>query len=238
MTRVITDARPSTTRLRMTPARARRTHLDGGWWPRSTDPAAEVPGLVRAIDDLRGPVTRLILAAEGWKAHPDRLSVGNRVLRLGYFHSQPISLLTALCANGDRVDLLVVPPDTAEGIADAAMILATATDDFVSAPHILATVSNRRSRLTIDAAVQAWETEGGCLGTMRRIAVPNKWIGRQMTHIDKAEIITILRSRGLHDRADWFDREFAGLVDTQTNASLLRMLHIDPEALSTVDVNR
>ncbi|HZM82176.1 MAG TPA: hypothetical protein VFC19_41180 [Candidatus Limnocylindrales bacterium] len=50
-------------------------------------------------------------------------------------------------------------------------------------------------------------------------------------HIGKAEIVAVLRSRGLHDRADWVDRELPQLVDTHTNSSLLRMLHIDPEAL-------
>jgi hypothetical protein len=119
---------PSTPRLRMEPTGARRTLLDGAWWPRSTDPVAELPGLVLAIDKLRGPVTRLVLAAGGWDSHPRRLGVAGRVLRLGYFSSQPVSLLTAICGN-ERVDLLVVPPNTDGGTADAAMILAaTATN--------------------------------------------------------------------------------------------------------------
>jgi len=139
-TTVVSPTPPSGPRLRVPPAGVRRTHLDGGWWPYSTDPVAELPGLVLAIDGLRGPVARLILAAEGWDSHPRRLGVAGRVLRLGYFHSQPVSLLTALCANGDRVDLLVVPPHTAADTAEAAMILAAATDNLVPAQHILAAV--------------------------------------------------------------------------------------------------
>jgi hypothetical protein len=50
-------------------------------------------------------------------------------------------------------------------------------------------------------------------------------------HIGKAEIVALLRSRGLHDRADWVDRQLPQVVDTYTNGSLLRMLHIDPAAL-------
>lgn len=34
---VVSPTPPSTPRLRLPPAGARRTHLDGGWWPRSTD---------------------------------------------------------------------------------------------------------------------------------------------------------------------------------------------------------
>lgn len=53
--------------------------------------------------------------------------------------------------------------------------------------------------------------------------------------IDKAEIVAILRSRGLHDRAEWFDRELPAVVDTDTNGSLLRLLDIDPATMRAVD---
>jgi hypothetical protein len=135
---VYSPTEPSTPRLRMEPTGSRRTLLDGGWWPRSTDPVAELPGLVLAIDKLRGPVIRLVLSAAGWKSHPRRLGLDGRVLRLGYFASQPISLLTALCDNGDRVDLLIVPPDTAGDTAEAAMVVAATTSNLVHAQDIVA----------------------------------------------------------------------------------------------------
>jgi hypothetical protein len=46
--------------------------------------------------------------------------------------------------------------------------------------------------------------------------------------LDKAEIIASLRSRGLHARADWVDRELPDLVDTYRNSALLQMLGVDP----------
>lgn len=55
-------------------------------------------------------------------------------------------------------------------------------------------------------------------------------------HIDKAEIIATLRSRGLHARADWVDRDLPQFVDTDKNVALLKMLDIDPAAMSPVDV--
>jgi hypothetical protein len=139
---------------------SRHTLLDGGWWPRTTDPVAELPGLVLAIDNLRGPVTRLVLSAAGWDTHPRRLGVAGRVLRLGYFASQPISLLTALCANGARVDLLVVAPHTTAATALAAMTLAATTDNLVHAQQILLAASTP----TPLAGEDAWEDEGGQLG--------------------------------------------------------------------------
>lgn len=56
-------------------------------------------------------------------------------------------------------------------------------------------------------------------------------------HVASAEIVAILRSRGLHDRADWVEREFPQVIDTHKNGSLLRMLHIDSTDLLEVISN-
>lgn len=157
----ISASAPTMPRLRMEPTCSRRTLLDGGWWPRSTDPIAELPGLVLAIDSLRGLVTRLVLGADGWDEHPRRLDVAGRVLRLGYFTSQPTALLTALCDNGDRVDLLVVPPDTEAATADAALVLAAATTNLIRAQHLLAAASAPPAGETERLADEVWETDGG-----------------------------------------------------------------------------
>jgi hypothetical protein len=155
---------PSTPRLRMMePTGSRRGLLDGGWWPRSTDPVAELPGLVLAIDHLRGPVRRLVLSAQGWDTHPRRLGVGGRVLRLGYFASQPSGLLTAICDNDDRVDLLVIAPDTPHRIADAALRIAAATTNLIPAQHILLAASTPEPQEPDIRPADAWETDGGHL---------------------------------------------------------------------------
>lgn len=52
------------------------------------------------------------------------------------------------------------------------------------------------------------------------------------THLDKAEIVAVLRSRGLDARADWVDRNLPDLVDVYRNAALLQMLDIDPAAIA------
>lgn len=53
-------------------------------------------------------------------------------------------------------------------------------------------------------------------------------------HIDKAEIVAVLRSRGMNARADWVDRVLPGVVDADRNGSLLKMLDIDPATMSPV----
>jgi hypothetical protein len=130
---------PSVPRLHLESTGSRRTLLDGGWWPRSTDPVAELPGLILAIDARRGPIARLVLSAEGWTSHPRRIGVDGRVVRVGYFASQPATLLTALSGDGNRVDLLVVAPDTDTHVADATMLQAATIDNRIHAPELMTT---------------------------------------------------------------------------------------------------
>jgi hypothetical protein len=52
--------------------------------------------------------------------------------------------------------------------------------------------------------------------------------------IDKTEIMALLLSRGAEDRAAWVDRVLPQLVDTEANASLLRLLEVDPSKMSAV----
>ena len=151
----------ATPRLRMEPTGSRRPLLDGGWWPRSTDPLAELPGLVLAIETLRGPVTRLLLSASGWDRLPQRLQVADRVVQLSYFSSQPASLLTALCESGDRVDLLLVAPDTGPGTAQTAIGTAATTGDVFHTLHVLRTATPVHAKQS--AAEDVWEDDGGGL---------------------------------------------------------------------------
>jgi hypothetical protein len=150
-------------RLRLGPTSSRRTLLDGGWWPRSVDPAAELPGLILAIDKLHGPVTQLVLNAAGWEPHLRRLEVTGRIRRMGYFTSQPAALLTARCDNGQRVDLLVVPPNTARRSAEAAMVLAATAGNRIHAPDLLAAAGSASTRGTDGLVEQIWDSEGGRL---------------------------------------------------------------------------
>jgi hypothetical protein len=50
-------------------------------------------------------------------------------------------------------------------------------------------------------------------------------------NIDKAEIIAVLRAKGLDAKATWVDRQLPPLVDTDVNSALLEMLEVDAAAL-------
>jgi hypothetical protein len=56
--------------------------------------------------------------------------------------------------------------------------------------------------------------------------------------IDKTEIMALLLSRGSEERAAWVDRVLPALVDTDSNASLLRMLDVDLSTMSDAKEQR
>jgi Family of unknown function (DUF5994) len=141
----ISPAPPAGPRLLLQRGDAGPAPLDGSWWPRSADPAAELPGLILALDELHGRVIRVLLGAADWDAsRPSRLQVsgaGGRVVRLGWFASMPAGLLTAISASHQRTDLVTIPPDTSEQDAAAAMEQAAKAGNREHAPAILASIT-------------------------------------------------------------------------------------------------
>jgi hypothetical protein len=170
---------PSTPRLRLRPAAppgSVRTVLDGGWWPRSADPVAELPGLILAlqdhgpIDDQR-PITHVLLRADDWDGRPRRLRIDGptdtRVVRLSWFDSLPSGLLTAIHADGRRVDLFTVPAATPRDEAEASMELASHPRNLLHTSDLLAALTSPPGRVvradTPTAPESDWESEGGRL---------------------------------------------------------------------------
>jgi len=137
---------PADPRLCTQPDRSGSALLDGGWWPRSTDPAAELPGLIPALDERHGRVIRVMLGTADWNAsRPRLLSIGNpagrRVVKLGWFDTMPGGLLTAISASGGRTDLVTIPPHTGEQAASVAMRQAATAGNREHAPAILAAIT-------------------------------------------------------------------------------------------------
>jgi Family of unknown function (DUF5994) len=160
---IVPQSPPSTPRVCLVPTRTGRAVLDGGWWPRSCDPVAELPGLILSLNERYGPIRQVMLNSTAWDSRFRRLMVGPRAVRTGWFTSLDPALVIATTDSGDQVDLLVVPPSTAEGAARAAMARAADPTNTMRAPQILAAIPAAADRAPagLDAdAGSAWDNEG------------------------------------------------------------------------------
>jgi hypothetical protein len=105
-------ATPAAPRVWLEPIQDHHMMFDGRWWPRSSDPEAELPALVTALDGVRSPVVRLLLSAAGWIRRPHQIVVADRTVRLAYFSDQPPAILTAICADGGAIQVLIVAAES------------------------------------------------------------------------------------------------------------------------------
>jgi hypothetical protein len=141
VTRLLPDAvhqavKPGTAVVRLETTHDRRGVLDGAWWPRSRDIAAELPTLIAALAEYLGPVTRVGLDAGAWEELPTRLVIDDRVVHIDSF---PVGDDTVLIARGeqDLFSLLVVPPHATPDAARAAMAEAVRAGNVTRAEQIL-----------------------------------------------------------------------------------------------------
>jgi len=155
----------------MKPAGSAAGYVDGGWWPRSTDPAGEFPGLIGALRSYVGRVSRVAYNLDFWGPVHRKITVDGRVVRCEGFRTMNAHTVTAIGVDSQRVTVLVVPPDTPDEIAQAALRTAAGQGNTAAVEDILAGNGVRPDRPTSApvAAGQAgeaipnqrWEDEGG-----------------------------------------------------------------------------
>jgi hypothetical protein len=121
-----------------TPRWPAREPWTGGWWPRSRDLDAELPGLVAGLDSSLGPITRVALNLDAWDTAPRRVAVEGRRVRVGWFRHMDAHTIGVTRAAQDRVVLLVVPPEATSAAAGIAMAMAADAADSAGAADILA----------------------------------------------------------------------------------------------------
>ena len=85
--------------------------FDGAWWPRSRDLSAELPELVAALATLGVRAERFTYPADVWPPVDRKVHVAGRTVRTGAFRSMDRQLVSLTVDGGQRVDLLVVPPE-------------------------------------------------------------------------------------------------------------------------------
>jgi len=164
----VASSPPSKPRLVLAPVRAGQAVLDGGWWPRSWNPVAELPGLVLALSERYGQIRRLMLSSVTWDGRFRRLAVGTAVIRTGWFASLDPALVIAITDTGDQLDILVVAPTTAADAANRAMTAAADPANTRHASDILTTVTPPAPDSVDDPdANAAWDNEGGHIPSSR-----------------------------------------------------------------------
>ncbi|WP_374058818.1 DUF5994 family protein [Planomonospora sp. ID67723] len=160
----------SAVRLSLAPVRDRRGPVDGAWWPRSTDAAAELPGLIAAVDQRLGEMTlRVGLHVEAWDNIPHRIPAPGRAVRVGWFRSMDTRLVTLSLRGRPGITLQLIPPQATEASAKAVFAPdAVDADGEISAGLPVAgrsTTQDRsgtsRPRREGDAGQADWENEGG-----------------------------------------------------------------------------
>jgi hypothetical protein len=129
---------PPGLRLQLDPTMAGTGAVDGGWWPRSRDPDAELPGLIAGLDASLGPITRVALNLDAWDSAPRRVAVNGRRVRVGWFRQMDAHTVGLTRAAQDRVVLLVVPPQATTAAAQIAMAMAADAANSAGPADILA----------------------------------------------------------------------------------------------------
>ncbi len=127
-------------RLRLKPKAAPTGHVDGAWWPRTRDLAAELPELAEVLGVRLGAVSRVAYAMSGWDDTPRRVEVDGQVVRLEGFHVQDGDVVHLTGADERRISLLVVPPGLSEAAGHDAMTTASGRGNADSPADILAAV--------------------------------------------------------------------------------------------------
>jgi Family of unknown function (DUF5994) len=125
-------------RLRLRPKAPTTGHVDGAWWPRSRDIAAELPALLATLAVRLGDVLRVSYNLTEWDSAPRRIISGGRQIRLDGFISRPAHTVDVLAADKRRLTLLVVPSHTDAAAAHKTMMLAADRDNSQTVDDLLA----------------------------------------------------------------------------------------------------
>ncbi|KKC01952.1 DUF5994 family protein [Mycobacterium nebraskense] len=156
-------------RLRLKPYRSVSEHIDGAWWPESTNLVEELPKLLASLSERMGRVVVVGYRRNGWDETPALIEVaGHTVELLGFTSDEPTSVIL-IGENGRHITLQVIRPDTGEDAARQALERAGIPADAEAAPASRSTVA----RSVADVADKLARHEG--LGDERRTAEIKRW---------------------------------------------------------------
>jgi len=125
-------------RLRLRPKAPTAGYVDGAWWPRSRDLAAELPALLAVLAVRLGRVPRVSYNLTEWTTAPRRIATDGLQIRLDGFWSRPAHTVDLIAEDRRRLTLLVVPTDAGEEAAHSTMMRAAGRDNADTVDDLLA----------------------------------------------------------------------------------------------------
>jgi hypothetical protein len=127
-------------RIRLKPPSRHQGMVNGAWWPRSRDLAAELPSLIEAVDRAWGRIYHVTVQVHMWPDIPKRVQTGAHVVRVGWYDQEQDKHDICLISlrGGTRRDLLVVPPELDPETAERAMATAATPGNMQTTDALLA----------------------------------------------------------------------------------------------------
>lgn len=118
--------------------------LDGGWWPHTRDPIAEIQDLVWKFPAEFGRISRVQFSPPDWDSAPRSVPLGTRSLRVGSLPTDDTHLLLLQTLSRRRLTLLVVPSTFEREDAEAALCAASAPGNQGSGTDVLEAIAAHR----------------------------------------------------------------------------------------------
>jgi hypothetical protein len=153
-------------RLQLKPKAPSTGYVDGAWWPRSRDLAAELPALLAVLAVRPGRIERVTYNLTRWQGAGRQLAIeGRAVVRLEGFRSQHADTVTISGQGRQRLTLLVVPPETPEAVAHRVLLQAAHRSNTDTVASLLAAIPTGSTApgvvVIMDVATDRWEVDGG-----------------------------------------------------------------------------
>lgn len=188
-------------RLQLKPDPPASAHFDGVWWPRSTQLAIELPGLVARLSDRLGQVILVGYHLNAWPETPPQVEIAGLTVQLQGFTSNETASVIVFGRDGHYITLLVVPSDVSDDVARQELDAASQPADGGVAVNKVAERAAAQS--LIEVAAQLAHHEGR--GDVQRAAEIARWCEEAAQQFSSAPIqafVPILVEHIVRNRMD------------------------------------
>ncbi|MCX5042175.1 DUF5994 family protein [Aldersonia sp. NBC_00410] len=151
---------PLAARVMLKPAAPATGAVDGAWWPRGRELAAELPALFAAVSERLGRVVNVTYRFDGWDGAPTRMLFDGNGIKLSGYHYQAADTVSIGGRGRRRLTLLVVAAQTDPETARAILSAAAVSGNTSTTGELLGVVTMPRVETGEESD---WDSEGGAL---------------------------------------------------------------------------